>query len=96
MKTKKSNDLLHDVYGPGNDNYGKDKPFWKKDLNEIVLDSKGGFSADEEMENCVSCGKETEYTVNTDINFRYYYVEGAGQLCKECYDKIYKISFLKR
>lgn len=33
---------------------------------------------------CVICGKETQYDINTPINFRYNYVEGAGQVCKEC------------
>ena len=41
------------------------------------------------MDPCVSCGKDTEYPVIMNIDYRYYYVEGVGQLCKECYDKIY-------
>lgn len=45
---------------------------------------------DPEMDNCIVCGKETEYSKTTPIDLRYYYVEGAGQLCKECYEKIYK------
>jgi len=39
---------------------------------------------------CVLCGDETSYTMNTPIDERYYYVEGAGQLCEKCYNKIYK------
>jgi hypothetical protein len=39
------------------------------------------------IEHCIICGKETPYTYDVNINFRYGYVEGAGQLCKECYDK---------
>lgn len=42
-----------------------------------------------EMEKCVSCGKETIYPKDLDINFRDYYVEGAGQLCVDCYMDIY-------
>lgn len=43
-------------------------------------------------EKCVmpSCGKDTGVDRNTHIDLRYYYVEGAGQLCKDCYEKIYK------
>ena len=41
-------------------------------------------------ENCVSCNVETNVSINENIDSRYYYVEGAGQLCKPCYDKIYK------
>ena len=59
--------------------------------DNVILDAKGGFSADDfEMDPCVSCNKETEYPKNAYIDYRYYYVEGAGQLCKECYEKIYK------
>lgn len=38
------------------------------------------------VEHCIICGKETAYTYNVDINYRYGYVEGAGQLCRDCYD----------
>lgn len=38
---------------------------------------------------CVLCGKESIYDKDTHIDRRYFYVEGAGQLCRECYDKIY-------
>ena len=43
----------------------------------------------EEMDKCVSCDKETIYPKHMNITYRYHYVEGAGQLCKECYEKIY-------
>jgi hypothetical protein len=42
-----------------------------------------------EMDICTNCGKPTIYPKNMNINFREYYIEGAGQLCKECYNKIY-------
>lgn len=35
-------------------------------------------------EKCIICGKETKYDVNTNIDLRYNYVEGAGQLCNDC------------
>lgn len=38
-------------------------------------------------EKCVLCGTETLYDESTHIDHRYGYVEGAGQLCKECYIK---------
>ena len=40
-------------------------------------------------EKCVSCGVETSYDITENINYRSFYIEGAGQLCKECYDKTY-------
>jgi hypothetical protein len=36
-------------------------------------------------EKCVMCGVETTILKTTHIDFRYGYVEGAGQLCRECY-----------
>jgi len=36
---------------------------------------------------CVLCGAETPYDFNTHIDHRYGYIEGAGQLCKSCYDR---------
>ena len=40
-------------------------------------------------EKCVICGKEVAIEKDSDINFRPYYVEGAGQCCRECYNKVY-------
>lgn len=36
---------------------------------------------------CIQCGKETNVDINTHIDYRYGYVEGAGQCCVECYNK---------
>ena len=36
-------------------------------------------------ENCVMCGEETTTLKTTHVDFRYGYVEGAGQLCRQCY-----------
>jgi hypothetical protein len=35
---------------------------------------------------CIQCGKETNVDINTHIDLRYGYVEGAGQCCVECYN----------
>jgi len=42
-----------------------------------------------EKEKCVVCKKPTEYNVTTHVDFRNYYVEGCGQLCSECYNRVY-------
>ena len=41
------------------------------------------------FENCVLCNKELNIRKDLDINQRLYYIEGAGQLCKDCYDSTY-------
>ena len=43
----------------------------------------------EAIECCVICGKPTEYRIDTPIGKRECYVEGVGQLCRECYFEIY-------
>ena len=37
---------------------------------------------------CVNCEKETPYHMDVNIDYRDYYVEGAGQLCEDCYNKL--------
>lgn len=41
---------------------------------------------------CVRCGKETEYEINSPVTLRLYYVEGSGQLCHLCYQKLYGVA----
>lgn len=44
----------------------------------------------EEMDVCVMCGKETMYPKRMHIDFRFNYIEGVGQLCRECSDNLSK------
>lgn len=41
------------------------------------------------VELCVFCGCETPYSINAPVYLRENYVEGAGQLCKKCFDNVY-------
>lgn len=36
-------------------------------------------------ETCLLCGKNTEVPISKPIGERRFYIEGAGQLCEECY-----------
>lgn len=38
-------------------------------------------------EECILCGMETTMLKTTHIDFRTGYIEGAGQLCRECHMK---------
>ena len=38
-------------------------------------------------EKCVMCDKETPYNIETNIDMRIGYIEGAGQLCSNCYSR---------
>ncbi len=42
------------------------------------------------MEKCVICHKNVNVNKNVHIGKRKYYVQGAGQLCENCYKKLYK------
>jgi hypothetical protein len=43
-----------------------------------------------DLEKCVSCGRETGYSINDHVDSRKSYVEGAGQLCSQCFIEVYK------
>lgn len=40
---------------------------------------------------CIRCGKEIEYDTNTPITISRYFVEGSGQLCSLCFQKLYTV-----
>ena len=46
------------------------------------------------VEVCVCCGEETPYDRDDSIDFRNYYIEGAGQLCMSCYGEVYESNSL--
>lgn len=50
---------------------------------------KSGKVSLTDYELCVLCGKSSEYTIETDVRNRMGYVEGAGQLCGDCYADLY-------
>lgn len=52
------------------------------------------FSIDKEVtmtqtETCIMCGTDTGVNINESVDFRLYYVEGAGQLCVKCFAEVY-------
>lgn len=54
--------------------------------NTIEKLSTGDFKVIE-MEECIVCGVETNEPKYKHIDFRYNYIEGAGQLCSKCAEK---------
>jgi len=60
-----------------------DKIFNKKN-------KKGNENMDKSVKDkCVMCGAKTEYDVDTHIDVRKCYIEGAGQMCQPCHQRIY-------
>lgn len=41
----------------------------------------------DEYETCILCGGKTDTKISTHIDYRVGYIEGAGQLCKKCYNQ---------
>ncbi len=42
------------------------------------------------QDKCVICNCETQYDEFDHVDSRYFYVEGAGQLCPECWNNTYE------
>lgn len=40
-------------------------------------------------DDCVSCGEDTHVAKTMPIHYRQGYIEGAGQLCEQCYMILY-------
>ena len=70
-----------------------------KDTSEVDYDYLNGYDhlsctleADnkahaDDYDHCILCGVETAYKRSTHIDMRHGYIEGAGQLCPNCYSR---------
>ena len=45
-----------------------------------------------ETEICIVCGIDTKVSKELRVDLREHYVEGAGQMCKKCWENTYKDS----
>lgn len=50
---------------------------------------KKSHTAVRKKECCILCGKLTEIMKDCPVSERAYYLEGAGQLCRKCYQELY-------
>tara|TARA_B100000212_G_scaffold341896_1_gene326521 strand:- start:612 stop:809 length:198 start_codon:yes stop_codon:yes gene_type:complete len=46
------------------------------------------FVTSDGFEICISCDKPTKVKRDAPVKGREFYIEGAGQMCKSCYDTI--------
>jgi|LFRM01.2.fsa_nt_gb uncharacterized protein with PIN domain len=44
----------------------------------------------DEFDVCVLCGRRTHFRKNDSIQARVHYIEGAGQLCPDCYTDLWR------
>lgn len=55
----------------------------------FATDVEGNRDFDNVYEICVCCHKKLNITRNEQIEFRPFYIQGAGQLCYDCYYELY-------
>ena len=56
----------------------------KKEIEKEGEETRGGT-----LDKCISCGGKTQYDQFDHIDDRLFYIEGAGQLCPECFNLLY-------
>lgn len=62
------------------------KPF----TNQTKADKDPAQRAEESpYESCICCHHRTDQMKSQAVWERNYYVEGAGQLCRDCYNRVY-------
>lgn len=55
----------------------------------FAADKNDSKKFDNKYETCVCCYKKIKIFKNEEIEFRPFYIEGAGQLCYDCYHELY-------
>ena len=60
----------------------------QKRIRSFVFPGKYELNADD---SCVLCGGKTGFKRSEPIDRRLRYIEGAGQLCTNCYRETYRV-----
>ena len=58
-------------------------------MSRLKVNVNSGDNETSAFEKCVCCGKLTDVRRDTPVDARTCYVDGAGQLAKDCYERIY-------
>lgn len=57
-------------------------------VTKVGQDMGGSYEYQNDIyEDCILCGQKTTTLKTTHVDFRTGYIEGAGQLCRDCYMK---------
>lgn len=67
----------------------QDDQWWRNKPEKIRIYRKTAKES-ERYEHCVRCHKQLNIPVEMEIDIRPFYIEGAGQLCYDCYQEIYR------
>lgn len=57
-------------------------------LVRLCLLFSGKADLQSNYERCVLCGQTTDTPLSRPIDLRDYYVEGCGQLCRDCWQRV--------
>ena len=55
--------------------------------NKITVLENNDFKV-EHYEKCIVCETDTGVPIDLHVDYRDYYIEGAGQLCKGCFENL--------
>jgi hypothetical protein len=58
-------------------------------MNNTILKTEHDFSVLKDTDSCVFCNKDTGVPSCSNVDMRKNYIDGAGQLCDECFVRIY-------
>ena len=79
-KHTKGNKIMAEQWtGKGSDSRVENKQQYDDNYDKIF----------NKKDKCISCNQDTLYGEHDHVDFRMGYIEGAGQLCLNCYDEIY-------
>lgn len=68
---------------------GSNSHFCTKMYGRTCQNTGENIHEDAEYEQCVCCHKKVCISKDEYIEFRPFYIEGAGQLCYDCYHELY-------
>ena len=68
-----------------------DVGYWNRERREQMRTDKGKTEPQHSVgkERCILCGRLAEAAKDQPLSEREYYIQGAGQLCKACYQELY-------
>lgn len=58
-------------------------------MTEELEKLENKINEENELEQCVLCWKFLDIKKDVPIDLRKFYIEGAGQLCEDCYKGVY-------
>jgi hypothetical protein len=82
------NASIHEVYGEVMKQYNTfSANIFTNEISEV--------SKNEKFDLCVVCESVTDTEIGTNVHIRNNYIDGVGQFCKHCYDKVDRSKYIE-